>query len=62
MQMILTDECEKCIHSIIDDENKAMIQIYCRIKNKTYYWGQCIPCEFKEIKEGLSSVAKNSKI
>lgn len=50
MQMILTDECENCIHSIINEENKARVKIYCRIKNKIYHWGQCIPCEFKEIK------------
>jgi len=47
--MIITSECEKCIHSSINETNKARIKIYCHIKNKTYYWGQCIPCDYKEI-------------
>ncbi len=34
--------------SIIDDEDKAKVTIYCRAKDKTYYWGQCIPCEYKK--------------
>jgi len=46
--MILTSECEQCIHSIICEEDKAKIKIYCNVKDKTYYWGQCIPCEYKE--------------
>ena len=49
MKMIITSECEECIHSILDESNKAKIKIYCSIKNKTYYYGQCIPCEFKDI-------------
>lgn len=52
MNMIITSECEKCIHSSIDEKDKAKIKIYCNIKNKTYYWGQCIPCDFIEIKKG----------
>lgn len=51
MQMIITSECEKCIHSSIVDNNKSKIKIHCGIKNKTYYYGQCIPCEFKEVKK-----------
>lgn len=46
--MIITSECEQCIHSVINEEDKAKVTIYCRIKNKTYYWGQCIPCDYKE--------------
>ncbi len=48
--MILTSECEQCIHSIVNDSDKAKVKIYCDIKDKTYYWGQCIPCEYKELK------------
>lgn len=51
MNMIITNECEKCIHSIIDESDKAKLKIYCKIKHKTYYWGQCIPCEYKELKK-----------
>ena len=44
--MILTSECEQCIHSIINEENKARVKVYCGVKDKTYYWGQCIPCDY----------------
>lgn len=46
--MIITSECEQCIHSTINDEDKARVKIYCKVKDKTYYWGQCIPCDYKE--------------
>lgn len=49
MKMIITSECEDCSHSKIDETDKAKIKVYCDIKNKTYYFGQCIPCEHKEI-------------
>lgn len=55
--MILTSECEECTHSIIIDENKAKVYVYCKAKDKKYFWGQCIPCEYKEKKN-----AKNCKI
>lgn len=48
MSMIITSECEECIHSTINDIDKARIKIYCNMKDKTYYWGQCVPCEYKE--------------
>lgn len=53
MGMILTSECEGCIHGIIDDRNKARIKILCTYKDKEYYYGQCIPCENKIKKEGI---------
>lgn len=49
--MIITSECEYCIHSVINEEDKARVKIYCKMKNKTYYYGQCIPCDYKEIKK-----------
>lgn len=49
--MIITSECEQYIHSAINEEDKSKIKIYCKVKDKTYYWGQCIPCEYKEIKK-----------
>jgi len=49
--MILTSECEKCSQSIINDEDKARVTVYCRVKNKTYYYGQCISCDSKEIRK-----------
>lgn len=48
--MIITSECEQCPQSIIDDEDKARVTVYCKIKNKAYYWGQSIPCDYKESK------------
>ncbi len=51
MQMINTSECEKCIHSMLNEEDKAKIYIYCIIKNKKYLYGQCLPCEYKELRK-----------
>jgi len=47
MTMIITSECEKCAHSTINNENKARITVYCKAKDKTYSYGQCIPCDQK---------------
>ncbi len=46
--MIITSECEQCPESIINDEDKARVTVYCRAKDKMYFWGQCIPCDYKE--------------
>ena len=51
--MILTSECEQCIHSVINEEDKAKETVYCKVKDKTYYWGQCIPCDYKETKKNI---------
>lgn len=48
MDMIITSECERCIHSEINESDKARVRVYCKVKNKTYYWGQCIPCSHKK--------------
>ena len=45
--MIITSECERCPQSIINDEDKARVTVYCRVKDKMYFWGQCIPCDYK---------------
>lgn len=42
---IITDICEDCRYSQIDDSNKGNIRIYCEDKDKTYYWGQRIQCD-----------------
>lgn len=54
--MIITSECERCIHSVINEEDKAKVKVYCKVKDKTYYWGQCIPCEYKETKKEIKGV------
>lgn len=63
MNMIITSECEQCIHSIIDETNKAKVKIYCKAKDKTYYFGQCIPCEDKKliVRSENKQNAKNNK-
>lgn len=48
MNMIITSECEDCIHSSIDEYDKAKVKVYCKIKDRRYYWGQCIPCDSRE--------------
>lgn len=48
MNMIITSECEECAHGHIDDSDKAAVKVHCKAKKKTYYWGQCIPCDSKE--------------
>lgn len=48
MNMIITSQCESCRHCIINDENKAKIKVICLKKDKTYYFGQCIPCDYYE--------------
>lgn len=47
MKMINTNECEKCNHGIIDESDKAKIIVICKRKNKEYYYGQCVPCDYK---------------
>ena len=45
--MINTSECEDCIYGTIHEESKAIVRVYCSVKDKTYFFGQCIPCENK---------------
>lgn len=53
MDIIVTSECEKCIHSVLDESDKSKVKIYCKVKDKVYYWGQCIPCGYKEFKKNV---------
>ena len=46
--VILTSQCEKCKYGSIDDSNKARIKVYCSYKEKSYFYGACIPCETYE--------------
>ncbi len=45
--MITTDECESCKYGTVMENSKADIKVYCSIKDKYYFFGQCIPCENK---------------
>lgn len=55
LKMINTSECESCLHSEVNESNKAKIMVYCRIKDKWYIYGQCIPCENKEVNKDVDS-------
>ena len=46
--MINTSECEECRFGVIKEESKAVVKVYCSIKDKEYYYGQCISCENKK--------------
>lgn len=48
--IIIGKDCEKCRFGIVDETNKARIKVYCSIKEKWYWWGQCIPCDNREKK------------
>lgn len=52
MKMINTSECEECRFGTVDDSNKARVVVYCNYKNKKYYYGQCIPCEYIDKQKG----------
>ena len=45
MNMIITSQCEKCKFGTVDETDKARVIVYCSSKDKTYYYGQCIPCD-----------------
>lgn len=47
---IMGKYCEDCKYCTIDESNKAWIKVHCSARNKTYHYGQCIPCEDKEKK------------
>ena len=52
MATINSTECTTCKNGLLDDSNKARIKIYCKLKDKTYYYGQYIQCDDKEKKDG----------
>ena len=47
-KVILTSECETCRYGSIDDSDKARVKVACSYKEKTYYYGQGVPCEYHE--------------
>lgn len=53
MSMIIAGkECENCCNcTFINEESKRDIKVFCRAKEKEYFYGQCIPCEFKKEKK-----------
>jgi len=59
MGTILTTECENCRYGTINEIDKAHIKVYCAYKEKTYNYGQRIPCEFKEKRKEETDVKYN---
>ena len=49
--VINTSQCEKCKYGTVDDTDKARVKVTCGYKNKTYYYGACIPCDYYEKKK-----------
>lgn len=45
--IIAGKDCENCRHGNVIEHSKKLIKVYCTIKDKEYYYGQCIPCENK---------------
>ena len=43
--IIAGKDCELCQYGTIDDTNKARIKVHCAARDKTYCYGQYIPCE-----------------
>jgi len=47
--IIAGKDCDKCQYSLINDSSKSKVVIYCKARDKTYIWGQSIPCEDKKV-------------
>lgn len=53
MSMIITSECEYCKHGEVFKDGKIE-KVKCNYRDKVYFFGQCIPCETKEIRKESS--------
>lgn len=45
MKMIISSDCEVCQNGILEEENDKPLKVYCCKRDKSYYFGQCIPCD-----------------
>lgn len=48
--IICGKDCDDCIYSTINDNDKARVKVFCAIKGKEYYYGQSVQCEDKKKK------------
>lgn len=48
MSMIITSECEDCFYGSTFTDEKGRLRVLCSARDKTYWFGQCIPCEDKK--------------
>lgn len=46
MATIVTSECVKCTHETLDDSVKSRVKIHCDYKDKDYYYGQYVSCDY----------------
>ena len=49
--VICTDVCQTCVHSNLNEET-VNNKFHCDAKNKDYFYGQYVPCDFKETADG----------
>lgn len=49
--MINTSECKDCEYGLLENIDRSKIIVHCSFKNKSYIYGQCIPCESKRKKK-----------
>lgn len=49
--MVTTDKCETCKYGCIDKTDKAKWIVKCKARDKTYIYGQRVPCDDYEKKE-----------
>lgn len=45
METIITSQCLECENGTLDKTDKAKPKVLCALKDKTYYYGQCIACD-----------------
>ena len=46
--IIIGKDCEDCRYCSLNEESKARVKVICGARDgKSFYWGQCIPCELK---------------
>lgn len=46
--IIAGKDCEACEYCEMLDETK-IVKVFCRLKDRQYYYGQCIPCVKDEV-------------
>lgn len=63
--IICTSECVHCVYCNLHDADKSRVKVFCKLKDKTYYYGQKVVCENytkkndEEIKEYEDNKNKN---
>lgn len=50
-KVICTSECPECIYCTLDESDKRKVMVICGKKEKSYIYGQNIPCDEKVKRE-----------